>query len=132
VLLIADSREKLAEAARALHERSGRAARPFVEFDCTSRDAEAVENLLFGGPTYGVTARAAVHEAGTGTLHVSAIDALPVLVQPRFLRFLDATDRPRVVVSTSADLRELTKIGTMRADLSERLLLVHVRLPGAP
>jgi DNA-binding NtrC family response regulator len=57
------------------------------------------------------------------------VDELPLLVQPRFLRFLDQERDARVVAS--ADVSLLTRVGHghFRADLAERLTLVQLMLP---
>ena len=129
VLLVGGSPALLASVARALHDRSGRADCPFVTVDCRELGAGAVELRLFGGPGHSGGARGAVHEADSGTLHVSAIDELPQLIQPRFLRFLDEDKRVRVVASTQVDLRESVERGRFRRDLGERLTLVQLLLP---
>jgi transcriptional regulator of acetoin/glycerol metabolism len=118
-----------ATVARALHERSGRALGPFVLFDCGGLPSDAVERALFGGPAYAHASTGAVHVAETGTLYVVAIDELPLLMQPRFLRFLDQDTLVRVVVSTRRDLRVCVEQGHFRQDLGERLMLVELPLP---
>lgn len=129
VLLIADSKELAFATARALHERSPCAAGPFVALDCAAIESAALELSLFGGPAYALGGRGAVHEAETGTLYVATIDELPLLLQPRFLRFLDEAARVRVVTSTDLDLAERMQHGAFRRDLGERLLLVQLHLP---
>ena len=118
-----------ATVARELHERSGRALRPFVLFDCAGLPSDAVEQDLFGGPAYSRPRSGAVHAAETGTLHVVAIDELPLLMQPRFLSFLDEDKLVRVVVSAGTDLRASVEQGRFRQDLGERLMLVELPLP---
>jgi hypothetical protein len=129
VLLVGESSQLIAGVARALHERSGRAQQPFVSFDCRALPAVAVELELFGGPDHRGSVGGAVRDAGSGTLHVAAIDELPLLIQPRFLRFLDEDKRVRVVVSTALDLQACVERGRFRRDLGERLTLVQLLLP---
>jgi transcriptional regulator of acetoin/glycerol metabolism len=129
VLLVGASAALIDSVARALHERSGRAEHPFVTFDCRELGAGAIELRLFGGPDHLGSTGGAVREAGSGTLHVAAIEQLPRLIQPRFLRFLDDDKRVRVVASTSVDLRERVEQGQFRQDLGERLTLVQLLLP---
>jgi DNA-binding NtrC family response regulator len=131
VLLLGGSPAVKHAVALALHERSPRAAQPFVVIDCAGLDSDTVELALFGGPMYVPPRGGAISLAGEGTLYVAAIDELPLLVQPRFLRFLDQ-DRP-VRVITSADHRLLTRVkhGHFRLDLAERLTLVELVLPEA-
>lgn len=128
VLLVGASAALIERVARALHERSGRAQRPFVTFDCRGLGAGSLEFRLFGGPD-SRSAGGAVRAADNGTLHVAAIEELPLLIQPRFLRFLDEDTRVRVVASSGADLRERVEQGRFRRDLGERLTLVQLLLP---
>ncbi|HKY35602.1 MAG TPA: sigma 54-interacting transcriptional regulator [Polyangiaceae bacterium] len=131
VLLVGGSAPLKNAVARALHERSTRAAEPFVVVDCRGLDSDSVELDLFGGPMYVPSPGGAIHRAGDGTLYVASIDELPLLVQPRFLRFLDQDRQARVVAS--AEQRLLTRVeqGHFRLDLAERLTLVELVLPGA-
>jgi DNA-binding NtrC family response regulator len=139
VLLTSGSPETKASVARALHDSSPRRHPPVVAVNCAGLPAGAVEEVLFGAPSYGPVAPAsaccpplgAVGQAERGTLYVAAIDALPLGVQPRFLRFLDEARAVRVVVSSDADFTALTRLGCFRADLAERLSLVRVDLSDA-
>jgi DNA-binding NtrC family response regulator len=100
-----------------------------VHFDCAGLACDAIEQELFGGPAYSHEAQGAVHTAETGTLYVVAIDELPLLMQPRFLRFLDQDKLVRVVTSTRQDLLARIEQGHFRRDLGERLMLVELPLP---
>jgi DNA-binding NtrC family response regulator len=129
VLLLGGSEPVKRAVALALHERSPRSSQPFTSFDCTGRDSDTVEALLFGGPVYAPVKTGAIHAAGTGTLYVAAIDELPLLMQPRFLRFLDQERPVRVVVASDVELRKRVEQGHFRLDLAERLTLVQLVLP---
>jgi DNA-binding NtrC family response regulator len=129
VLLVGGSQPLHLAVARALHERSPRAAQPFVTFDCGGRDSEVVELALFGGPVYASSEPGAIRRADAGTLYVAAIDELPLLVQPRFLRFLDQERKVRVIASADNDLLTRVEQGHFRLDLAERLTLVELVLP---
>jgi len=131
VLLVGKSQRSSRAVAWALHQRSPRAAHPFAAFDCKGRDSENTELALFGGPEYAAVELGAIRAAGAGTLYVSAIDELPLLVQPRFLRFLDQEREVRVVTSTDEDLLTRVEQGQFRLDLAERLSLVELMLPSA-
>jgi DNA-binding NtrC family response regulator len=131
VLLLGGSSPLKQAVASALHERSGRAEHPFVLFDCTDLDSERVEHDLFGGPVYAPAEPGAIQRAGSGTIYVAAIDTLPLLMQPRFLRFLDQERSVRVVASTNIDLLTRVRQGHFRLDLAERLTLVELLLPKA-
>ena len=131
VLLLGGSAQLKRAIAHALHERSPRAPQPFVAFDCGGMDPETLELELFGGPAYAPAASGAVQRTAAGTLYVATIDQLPLLLQPRFLRFLDQDRKARVVVATDADLVAAVERGHFRLDLAERLTLVELVLPDA-
>jgi len=96
---------------------------------------------LFGAPAFGPASlpsrRGALQTAERGTLFLREISALPLVAQPRLLRFLDDGDPPsrgrgrdvRLVASTSEDLAEAVASGRFRDDLRERLELVVLCIP---
>jgi DNA-binding NtrC family response regulator len=131
VLLLGGSARLKSAVALAIHERSNRAAEPFVAVDCRGLDSDTVEVKLFGGPMYAPSRSGAIQQAGDGTLYVASIDELPLLVQPRFLRFLDQDRKVRVVASAEQRLLARVAQGHFRLDLAERLTLVELVLPGA-
>lgn len=130
VLIVGGPGEVQFRVARALHERSPRAAASFVWIDCRLVVPDAVEAVLFGGPSYLPEGRGAVHEADAGTLYLASVHTLPLVVQPRFLGYLDArlTSRGRVVASTEMELVECVRATRFRRDLAERLDLVRIVL----
>ncbi|HYQ16658.1 MAG TPA: sigma 54-interacting transcriptional regulator [Polyangiaceae bacterium] len=79
---------------------------------------------MFGGSDH----VGAIDEADSGTLYMAAIDELPLLIQPRFLRFLMRTNG---CAWCSLALRERVERGKFRRDLGERLTLVQLVLPDA-
>jgi two-component system response regulator GlrR len=110
--------------ATALHATSPRRFDPFVALDCSGDVADGLEPHL-GGP---VSQRGRRPSRGSGTLYLAAIERLPLLLQPRLMTFLDEDARPRVVVSTHADLTAAVREGRFRNDLAGRLLLVQLAL----
>jgi two-component system, NtrC family, nitrogen regulation response regulator NtrX len=130
VLLIGGDARESREVAVALHERSPRARSPFVAFACEGLDFAEVERGLFGGPAYLPLSGGAIAHVAAGTLYLASVDALPLLVQPRFLRFLDQDRQARVVASSARELRGLAELGVYRLDLAQRLSLVELALPG--
>jgi DNA-binding NtrC family response regulator len=129
VLLVGGDASLKGVVALALHARSTRAAEPFVTVDCRGLDADTVERELFGGPMYVPSRSGAIQQAGEGTLYVARVDELPLLVQPRFLRFLDQERKSRVVASAEQNLLGRVAQGHFRLDLAERLTLVELVLP---
>jgi len=129
VLLAGGNAELKQAVAQTLHYRSPRREQPFVVFDCRGVASETVELGLFGGPAHAPANAGAIQETEAGTLYVATIDELPLLSQPRFLRFLDQDRNARVIASTDTDLVVRVERGHFRFDLAERLSLVELVLP---
>ena len=132
--------------ARALHYLGPRARKPFITIDCGSLSDTLAENELFGhargaytdakGPLNGL-----IREADGGTLFLDEIEALPLHLQPRFLRLLQEKEvRPlgqsyytpvdvRVVAATNTELSDCVARRTFREDLFYRLIVVPLRVP---
>ena len=132
--------------ARAVHAASRRAAYPFVVVDCAAIAGNLIESELFGHTrgafTGAVAARAgAFLDANRGTLFLDEIGELPLELQPKLLRVLEAgtikhvgddRHRPvdvRVIAATHRDLDAEVRAGRFRQDLYYRLAIVPVRLP---
>ena len=132
--------------AEALHAASARADGPLVIVDCASLPHTLLESELFGHVrgafTGAIAARVGAFEsADGGTLFLDEIGELPLDMQPKLLRVLEAktvrrvgeTDpRPidvRVVAATHRDLLAMVARGEFREDLYFRLGVVPVTVP---
>ena len=132
--------------ARAIHRASGRAAKPFVPFNCTAVPREMLESQLFGyrkGAFTGAESafEGVIHAAAGGTLFLDEIAEIGPELQPKLLRFLETHEvhglgeaQPvkvdvRVLAATNADLETLVADGRFREDLYYRLNVVRLRLP---
>jgi DNA-binding NtrC family response regulator len=132
--------------ARALHDASARAGRPFVVFDCTAVPKDLIESALFGhvkGAFTGATGsrQGAFRRAHGGTIFLDELGELPLELQPKLLRVLEGRtvqavggDDPeridvRIVCATHRDLKAEVKAGRFREDLYYRLAVVKVHLP---
>jgi DNA-binding NtrC family response regulator len=146
VLLGAESGSGKELVARALHEASDRASKPYVVFDCAAATPTLIESALFGhekGAFTGATARkiGVFEEANGGTLFLDEIGELPLELQPRLLRALEAKqvrrlggDKPvsvdvRLIAATHRDLAREVNEGQFREDLYYRLAVVRLRIP---
>jgi transcriptional regulator with GAF, ATPase, and Fis domain len=132
--------------ARAIHEHSKRAGKPFVVFDCSSVQENLIESELFGherGSFTGATTtrQGAFEVANGGTLFLDELGELTLDMQPKLLRALEqgevkrvGSDHPRkvdvrVIAATNRNLKEEVKKGNFREDLYFRISVVQVHLP---
>ncbi|WP_353217303.1 sigma-54 dependent transcriptional regulator [Sandarakinorhabdus sp.] len=132
--------------AQKLHQRSRRAARPFVAINCAALPADLLESELFGHEqgafTGAVKARAGRFEAAHGgTLFLDEVGDMPMAMQAKLLRTLETrvVERVggmlpipvdvRVVGATGVDLQAAVAAGRFRADLMYRLDVIHIHLP---
>jgi transcriptional regulator of acetoin/glycerol metabolism len=132
--------------ARALHDRSPRAARPFVVINAAAISAQLAESELFGHERGAFTGamrdrRGAFREAHGGTLFLDEIGAVPPEVQAKLLRAVEeGAIRPvgaeapvpvdvRLVAATCEPLEELVAERRFRADLLERLAVCLIHVP---
>ncbi len=131
--------------ARALHEESPRADKPFVAIDCGALPETLLESELFGhekGAFSGADRRkeGLLFMAEGGTLFLDEIGNMPMGLQAKLLRVLQerkvmpvgaTTPRPldaRFIAATNVTLENAVKEGRFRQDLYYRLaeFVVHV------
>jgi DNA-binding NtrC family response regulator len=146
VLLLGETGVGKEVAARQLHDTSTRRQAPFIVVSCATIPFERAESELFGHERGGVAgsrrARAGlVEQAGSGTLFLDEVSALPLALQGKLLRLLDdgsyrklggtleMVSDARIVSSTNADLPGLAAAGRFRADLYYRLNAIELRIP---
>jgi DNA-binding NtrC family response regulator len=132
--------------ARTLHEKSQRAAGPFVTLNCAAVPAELIESELFGHEKGSFTGAAQRHigkfeQAHRGTLFLDEIGDMPIAMQAKLLRVLEegeveriGGDKPtrvdvRVVVATHRNLEQLVESGGFRRDLYHRVVVFPLELP---
>jgi DNA-binding NtrC family response regulator len=146
VLILGESGTGKELVARAIHERSNRAERPFVPLHCGALPREVFESELFGHEkgafTGAVSAKPGLVElADGGTLFLDEIGEMDPEVQVKLLRALETGTffrvggtRPRrvdvrVVAATNRDLAEAMRGGQFRQDLYYRINTITVTLP---
>lgn len=132
--------------ARAIHDNSDRADKPFVVVDCASLPDNLVESILFGHEKGAFTGaeqsrRGLVGQADGGTLFLDEIGELPAGLQKAFLRVVqERRYRPvgaeyqensdfRLVAATNRDLEQMVAKGRFRRDLFYRLRTLVLHLP---
>jgi DNA-binding NtrC family response regulator len=132
--------------ARAIHEGSSRAGRPFLPFNCATVPRDLVEGQLFGfrrGAFTGAleSSPGVIRSAVGGTLFLDEIGELGAEVQPKLLRFLESREihplgepHPikvdvRIIAATNQHLDRLVEEGRFREDLYYRLNVIRFRIP---
>jgi DNA-binding NtrC family response regulator len=136
-------------AARALHQwtfPSDAATKPYVAVNCASMPAEMFEAELFGSERGAYTGSEKSREGlvgatKDGTLFLDEIGEVPLPLQAKLLRFLEAREyrslgstvtkkfAGRVVAATNRTLRDEVAAGRFRQDLLYRLDSFTVHLP---
>ena len=132
--------------AKAIHEASPRADKPFVVVNCSNIPSELLESELFGHTkgafTGAVAAKKGLFEvADTGSIFLDEIGDLRPETQVRLLRVIQEREFTpigetsqvkvdvRIIAATNVDLKEAVKNGTFREDLYYRLSVVPIELP---
>ena len=132
--------------ARALHEHSPRAAKPFIALNTSAIPSELLESELFGhekGAFTGADAqrRGRFEQANGDTLFLDEIGDMPTPLQTRLLRVLAEGEfyrvggqapvrvDVRVIAATHQDLDARVRNGQFREDLYHRLNVIRIELP---
>ena len=146
VLVLGESGTGKELIARAIHERSQRAAGPLVKVNCASIPHDLFESEFFGHVRGAFTG--AIRDrigrfqlADGGTLFLDEVGEIPLDLQSKLLRVLqegtfervgeEKTRRTnvRIVAATNRDLRREIAAGTFRQDLFFRLSVFPIELP---
>ncbi len=132
--------------AKAIHDASRRADRPFVAVDCSGLTETLFESELFGhekGSFTGASARriGLVEAAAGGTLFLDELGDIPLGMQVKLLRLLETGTFRRVganeflksdvrlISATHRSLRTMVDEGRFRQDLYYRLNTFPIALP---
>jgi DNA-binding NtrC family response regulator len=132
--------------ARAIHNMSQRADKPFVTVNSANLPSELLESELFGyvrgAFTGAVAAKKGYFEvADGGSIFLDEIGTISMETQAKLLRVIqerdftplgDTTRRQvdvRIIAATNVDLRQAVDEGTFREDLFYRLNVISINLP---
>jgi NtrC-family two-component system response regulator AlgB len=146
ILILGESGTGKSVLARAVHQQSHLADRPFVTVSCPSLSRELLESELFGHVKGAFTGALQDHwgkvrAAAGGTLFLDEIGDLPIEIQPKLLRLLQEREYERVgenitrqaevriIAATSHDLKKRVSEGAFREDLYFRLNVITAEMP---
>jgi transcriptional regulator with PAS, ATPase and Fis domain len=147
VLVTGESGSGKEVVAHLIHQRSARAARPFVAVNCAGLPETLLESELFGHVKGSFTGayrdkQGKLELANEGTIFLDEIGEMTPRMQGLLLRFLETgelqkvgADRivgradVRVVAATNRSLRDLIVQGQFREDLYYRLNVIHITVP---
>lgn len=132
--------------ARAIHRRSNRRERPFVEVACGALPETLLESELFGhvaGSFTGATGEkiGKFKQADTGSIFLDEIGTAPQSMQVKLLRVLQELEfepvggtktisvDTRVILATNENLATLVERGEFRQDLYYRVNVINLELP---
>ncbi|HWE93106.1 MAG TPA: sigma-54 dependent transcriptional regulator [Tepidisphaeraceae bacterium] len=147
VLMTGESGTGKSLIARAIHHRSPRRGKPFVEVSCGALPETLLESELFGhvkGAFTGATGDkpGRFMAAEGGTLFLDEINSASPAMQVKLLRVLQErayepvgstqtrTADVRVILASNVDLAALVAQQQFRQDLYYRINVVNIRLPG--
>lgn len=146
VLIVGETGTGKELVARAIHDASPRASKPFVVVDCAAFAENLLDAELFGHAkgafTGAVGARGgAIESADGGTVFLDEIGELPMAMQPKLLRVLESLTVRRVgestyrtvdvrfLSATHRDLLRMVNAGEFREDLYFRLAVLPIEVP---
>ena len=132
--------------ARVIHQSSHYCDQPFVTVDCTTLVETLLESELFGHERGAFTGaveakRGRLELAGEGTVFFDEIADLPLSLQGKLLRFLEAREftrvggtqthrcTARIIAATNQDLTSFARKARFRTDLLYRLKVISIRVP---
>jgi two-component system, NtrC family, response regulator AlgB len=146
ILILGESGTGKSVVARAIHQQSHLADKPFITVSCPSLSKELLESELFGHVKGAFTGAVQDHwgkvkAAAGGTLFLDEIGDLPMEIQPKLLRLLQEREyervgeniirqaEVRVIAATSRDLKKRAAQGSFREDLYFRLNVITAEMP---
>ena len=146
VLLLGETGSGKEVFAQAIHDASTRSDHPMIKVNCAALPATLIESELFGrekGAFTGAIARQAgrFEVADGSTIFLDEIGELPLELQPKLLRVLEAAEFERlggsrtvkvdvrVIAATNLNLAQAVREGKFREDLFYRLDVFQIELP---
>lgn len=147
VMVVGESGTGKEVVARAIHKLSGRRNKPFIAINCAAIPEQLLESEPFGyvkGAFTGASANGKtglIQAANTGTLFLDEIGDMPLMLQAKLLRAIEAREilpiaasSPiqvdiRIISATNQNLAQFIAEGKFREDLFYRLNVIPITLP---
>ncbi|MDY8421742.1 sigma-54-dependent Fis family transcriptional regulator [Escherichia coli] len=147
VMVVGESGTGKEVVARAIHKLSGRRNKPFIAINYAAIPEQLLESELFGyvkGAFTGASANGKtglIQAANTGTLFLDEIGDMPLMLQAKLLRAIEAREilpigasSPiqvdiRIISATNQNLAQFIAEGKFREDLFYRLNVIPLTLP---
>lgn len=147
IMVVGESGTGKEVVARAIHKLSGRRNKPFIAINCAAIPEQLLESELFGyvkGAFTGASANGKtglIQAANTGTLFLDEIGDMPLMLQAKLLRAIEAREilpigasSPiqvdiRIISATNQNLAQFIAEGKFREDLFYRLNVIPITLP---
>ncbi|EOA5421923.1 sigma 54-interacting transcriptional regulator [Escherichia coli] len=147
VMVVGESGTGKEVVARAIHKLSGRRNKPFIAINCAAIPEQLLESELFGyvkGAFTGASANGKtglIQAANTGTLFLDEIGDMPLMLQAKLLRAIEAREilpigasSPiqvdiRIISATNQNMAQFIAEGKFREDLFYRLNVIPITLP---
>ncbi|EAB5458109.1 sigma-54-dependent transcriptional regulator [Escherichia coli] len=147
VMVVGESGTGKEVVARAIHKLSGRRNKPFIAINCAAIPEQLLESELFGyvkGAFTGASANGKtglIQAANMGTLFLDEIGDMPLMLQAKLLRAIEAREilpigasSPiqvdiRIISATNQNLAQFIAEGKFREDLFYRLNVIPITLP---
>ncbi len=146
VLITGESGTGKEVVAQAIHQSSQRKDKPFLALNCSGFQETLLESELFGHEQGAFTGAMRTKEGffeavGEGTLLLDEISEMPLALQSKLLRVLEAreffrvggtkpiTVNARIIAATNKDLKSMVAEGSFREDLYYRIAVFEIHLP---
>ena len=132
--------------AEAIHNASGRAAKPFIKVNCSALPENLIESELFGHEKGSFTGASSSHMgrfemANGGTIFLDEIGDVPLSIQVKLLRVIQQRQIERVggnktinidvriITATNRNLEEMIKQESFREDFYYRINVFPIYVP---
>jgi DNA-binding NtrC family response regulator len=146
VLITGESGTGKGMIARSVHDRSARAAGPFLQVNCSAIPETLIESEFFGHTKGAFTSADRAHkglflQADGGTLFLDEIGDLQMHMQAKLLHVIENKEvralgseqvyrvDTRIIAATNHDVQQRVDRGAFREDLFFRLNLFHIHVP---